>query len=160
MFLLTLMSLIDKTYLCYINIEFLEQWIREKSLLVSSFASKKEKWKKEVDFQSIFFADTELLLVNDELIILKVIDDIHANFLAKTYQLEYQEICQKIFQEKKNVILVTEKQWEIINKTSLHRSENRREESRKVIVLFKDEETIKKNLNNWAKNDNDSILLS
>jgi hypothetical protein len=135
------MSLIDKTYLCYINIEFLEQWVKEKKTLVSNFISEKEKWRKEINFQSNFFADSELLLVNDGLILLKVIDDIHANFLAKIYQLEYQKICQKIFQEKKNIILITEKQWEEINSTSLHRLENE-----KVIVLFKDEESVKKSL--------------
>jgi hypothetical protein len=43
-------------------------------------------------------------------LILKTVGESHANFLAKTYQLEYQEICKKNFQEKKNIILVTEKQ--------------------------------------------------
>lgn len=139
------MSLIDKTYLCYINIELLERLIREKSSFAPNFAREKEKWKKEINFQPIFFTDTELLLINGEVILLKVFDDNHANFLAKTYQLEYQTICQKIFQEKKNIILVTENQWKAINNIS------KGEGGKKAIVLFKDEENIKESLINWTK---------
>ena len=133
------MSLTNKIHLCYINMEDLEQWIKENQLLASDFTSEKEKWKKEISRQPNFFSDTELLLIYQDILLLKTASDKQVNFLVKTYQLEYQKICQKLFQGHKNIILVTNKQWE----------EPKKEE--KAVILFKDKESVEKNLTNWLK---------
>jgi len=54
--------------------------------------------------------DTELLLTHQDALLLKVPADSQASFLAKTYRLECQNVCQKLFQEKKNVIIITDRQ--------------------------------------------------
>jgi hypothetical protein len=48
--------------------------------------------------------------VDHDVLLLKVFSDNQTNFLAKTYQLEYQNICQKLFQASKNIVLISEKQ--------------------------------------------------
>jgi hypothetical protein len=50
------------------------------------------------------------MLIYQDIILLKALTDSQANFLAKTYQLEYQILCQKIFPDNKNIILVSERQ--------------------------------------------------
>ena len=60
--------------------------------------------------------------------------DNHTSFLAKTYKLEYQEICQKLFQNRKNIVIISNQQWKEPKDTG------------KLIVLFKDQENIVKNL--------------
>ena len=79
--------LTDKIQLCYINMEDLEQWIKENQLLASDFTSEKEKWKKEISRQPNFFSDTELLLIYQDILLLKTASDKQVNFLVKTYQL-------------------------------------------------------------------------
>ncbi|CAG8460540.1 15878_t:CDS:2, partial [Racocetra fulgida] len=56
-----------------------------------------------------FFSDTELLLAYQDALLLKVLTESQAIFLAKTYQLEYQNVCQKLFQEPKNIFLSSTK---------------------------------------------------
>ena len=133
------MSLDNKINLCYINIEDLRQWIKENQLLNQDFILEKEKWKQEINQQPNFFSDTELWLIYQDTLLLKVPNDNQVTFLAKTYQLEYQTICQKLFQGNKNIILVTNRQWE----------ETKGDE--KAVVLFKDKENIEKSLTNWLK---------
>ena len=79
--------------------------------------------------------------MDQDFLLLKVLTENQASFLAKTYQLEYQKTCQKLFQAKKNIILVSGK----------HQKTAQERESDKVIVLFKDKESIEKNLLNWLK---------
>ncbi|MDR1670417.1 MAG: hypothetical protein LBR43_01655 [Spiroplasmataceae bacterium] len=141
------MILTDKFWLCYVNIEFLEKWVKENNLLSLNFSTESEKWIKEINNQFIFFVDTELLLIKDDIIVLKSLDDIHANFLVKTYQLEYQKICQKIFKSKKNLVIINDEQWKKINDLS----PNNQLQTKKALVLLKDEETIEKNLANWVE---------
>ena len=133
------MPLGDKIHLCYISLEDLGKWIKENQLLASDFTSEKEKWKKEISRQPNFFSDTELLLIYKDILLLKALHDKQINFLIKVYQLEYQNICQKLFQGHKNIILITDKQWK----------EPKSEE--KAVILFKDKESIEKSLANWLK---------
>ena len=83
--------------------EDLWQWIEENNLLNQNFTSEKEKWAKETNQKPNFFSDTELILIYQDTLILKALTDNQVSFLAKTYQLEYQAICQKLFQAKKNI---------------------------------------------------------
>jgi len=76
------------------------------------------------------------LLINQDILLLKVLTESQATFLAKTYQLEHQKICQKLFKSKKNIILVSEK----------HQKTAKGPEGGQGIVLFKDRESIEKNL--------------
>ena len=135
------MLLDNKIHLCYINIKDLRQWIKENQLLKQDFTHEREKWTKEINQQPNFFSDTELLLMDQNFLLLKVLTESQATFLAKTYQLEYQKICQKLFQSKKNIILVSGK----------HQKTAQEPEEDKAIVLFKDKESIEKNLLNWLK---------
>jgi len=128
------MALKDKYFLCYVNSRDLFQWIKENGLRVNDFMVEKVKWEKEINREPNFFSDTELLLSGEDIILLKTVDNNHASFLAKTYKLEYQKICQKIFHDKKNVIIISDKQWKD------------QKDAEKLIVLFKDQENIKKNL--------------
>jgi len=133
------MTLINKIHLCYINTEDLWQWIKENQLFALDFTSEKEKWKKEINQQPNFFLDTELLLMYQDILFLKVLNDKQVNFLIKTYRLEYQSICQKLFRSHKNIILVTDKQWKELKSDE------------KVVILFKDKENIEKSLTSWLK---------
>ncbi|CAG8505073.1 2055_t:CDS:2, partial [Cetraspora pellucida] len=74
----------------------LRQWIKENHLLDKDFTQKKDA------------------------LLLKVLTESQADFLAKTYQLEYQNICEKLFQEPKN----------------------EHQNAEKVVVLLKDKESI------------------
>jgi len=93
-------------------------------------------------------------MIEKDLILLQVEDENVQEYLAKTYQPKEQKICQKLFGEDKHFILLTKKQRQEL-------SENRKElkissqaqnsieisEKENCLVLFKDEITIKKNLN-------------
>jgi len=57
-----------------------------------------------------FFIDTELLMIEKDLILLQVEDENVQEYLAKTYQVKEQKICQKLFGEDKHLILLTKKQ--------------------------------------------------
>jgi len=48
--------------------------------------------------------------VYQNIVLLPVINENHASFLAKTYKLKQQVICQKLFQEKKDIIIISERQ--------------------------------------------------
>ena len=142
------MSLEQKIQLCHINIEYLWQWIKENCLLAQDFALEKKKWAQEINQQPNFFSDTELLLIYQDILILKTLNDSQTSFLAKTYRLEYQSICQKLFQERKNIIIISDRQWKIGDNSEKLKEEKNNE---KVIILFKDRESIEKNLGNWLK---------
>lgn len=144
------MTLNNKIHLCYVNMKDLWQWIEENDLLFlnQNFTSEKEKWAKEINQQPNFFSDTELLLIYQDTLILKALNDNQISFLAKTYQLEQQNVCQKLFQVKKNIILVSERQWKIVGDSEELPEQQNKE---KVIVLIKDQEGIEKSLANWLK---------
>ena len=129
----------NKIHLCYIGIEELFQWIKNNNFLNQDFTSEKKKWEREINSKPSFFSDTELVLINQDTLLLKTLNDNQASFLAKTYQLEYQNICQKLFQESKNIILISDRKWK------------ERKDKEKAIVLFKDKESIEKSLVNWLK---------
>jgi hypothetical protein len=57
-----------------------------------------------------FFSDTELLMIDKDIVLLKTLNDNHTSFLARAYKLEYQEICQKVFQNRKNIVIVSNQQ--------------------------------------------------
>jgi len=141
-------SLEQKIQLCHINIEYLWQWIKENCLLAQDFALEKKKWAQEINQQPNFFSDTELLLIYQDILILKTLNDSQTSFLAKTYRLEYQSVCQKLFQERKNIIIISDRQWKIGDNSEKTNEEKNNE---KAIVLFKDRESIEKNLGNWLK---------
>ena len=129
------MKLSDKFYLCYVKASNLFAWIKEKNLTANSFRVEKKKWEEAIAKESNFFSDTELLLMLDNnTALLKTIDDNHTSFLAKTYKLEYQEICQKVFRDKKNIVIISNQQWKEPKITE------------KLVVLFKDQENIEKSL--------------
>ncbi|CFW93134.1 protein of unknown function [endosymbiont DhMRE of Dentiscutata heterogama] len=135
-------SLNDKIHLCYIDIEDLRQWIKENHLLDKDFTQKKAKWTQAINQQPNFFSDTELLLAYQDALLLKVLTESQANFLVKTYQLEYQNICEKLFQEPKNVFLIGARQWKIMNDDILFEEEKKHQNAEKVVVLLKDKESI------------------
>ncbi|MCE8163981.1 MAG: hypothetical protein I3273_06375 [Candidatus Moeniiplasma glomeromycotorum] len=143
------MSLIGKINLCYINRKDLEQWIKENNLLNQDFTIEKERWKREINQKTNFFSDTELLIVYQDILVLKVFSDNQANFFAKTYQLEYQNICQKLFQDTKNIILVSERQLKMTNESKEQANQE------KLIVLLKNRESIEKSLSEWLKGEGD-----
>lgn len=126
-----------KINLCRIKVADLSLWIKENNLLEKSFLEEKEKWIKKINKEPNFFSDTELLLVHQGILVLKVADQNHADFLVKTYKLEDQGICQKIFQEQKHIIIISDNQWQ----------EEKNDGS--LFVLFKDRESIEKSLKNW-----------
>ena len=130
------MTLNDKFYLCYINAVDLFAWLKENNLTENSFPIEKQKWEREIAKEPNFFSDTELLVLNNDILLLKTLDDNHTSFLAKTYKLEYQEICQKVFRSRKNIIIISNQQWKELK-------------AEKLFVLFKDKESIEKSLTDW-----------
>ncbi|KLL03296.1 MAG: hypothetical protein MRERV_45c005 [Mycoplasmataceae bacterium RV_VA103A] len=138
--------LADKIHLCYIDTEDLREWIKENRLLDKDFSEKKEKWDQEINQRPNFFSDTELLLAYQDALLLKVLTESQAIFLAKTYQLEYQNVCQKLFQEPKNIFLVGDRQWKIINDSILFEGEKQFQNTKKIMVLLKDRKIIAEKL--------------
>ncbi|RHZ35696.1 hypothetical protein [endosymbiont GvMRE of Glomus versiforme] len=129
-----------ETNLFYISTKDLAEWIEKNDLKTKKFVEVKLRWKREKDKEPNFFSDTELLLEHQDIVLLKVINNNHAFFLAKNYQLEHQSICQKLFQEKKNIIIISEEQWKCWEK-----------KEGQLIVLFKNKEIIKNSLEKWLK---------
>jgi len=128
------MKLNDKFYLCYVNASDLFAWIKENNLTENSFKVEKHKWKEAINKKPNFFSDTELLLLDKYIVLLKTLSDSHTSFLSRTYKLEYQEVFQKLFQDKKNIIIISDQQWK------------EQKDTERLIVLFKDVESIEKNL--------------
>ena len=125
--------------LCYIDNNKLFEWIEKNHLREKIFFSQKIVWKKEIDKNPGFFSDTELLLVAEDILLLQVSDTNAASFLAKNYLFSYQLTCQRVFSEKKNIILISQDQW------------NKPDFSQKSIVLLKDIESSKKSLIAWLE---------
>ncbi|MCE8159334.1 MAG: hypothetical protein I3270_02480 [Candidatus Moeniiplasma glomeromycotorum] len=147
------MLLSDYFYLGYVNISDLLSWVKTNQLTEEDFSTEKNRWGTEINKEPNFFSDTELLLLADDILILKVAEDSQVVFLAQTYQLEQQNFCQKLFSENKHIILLSERQWgqffqppkEVeISQTDLE----------KAIVLLKDEASIKKSFTNWLARKN------
>lgn len=136
------MSLSDQFYLCYLDLNNLLAWIKTNQLIKKDFSTQKVQWETKINKEPNFFSDTELLLVMDDILLLKVLDDQQATFLAQTYQLKRQSICQKIFGGTKNIILLNEKEWNFLKKEETTQTE-------RTVVLLKDETTIKKSFANW-----------
>jgi len=133
------MRLEEKFQLCYIKIEDFFSWIKENFLFDKDFLEVKKRWKKKINQEPNFFSDIELLIIYEDFIVLKCYDENHISFLTKTYELDYQIICQELFQEKKNIIIISDNQW------------RERKSGEKLIILFKDKETIEKNLRESLK---------
>jgi len=136
-------ELLKNTNLCYLPLFKLREWLKKNELLNKEFSEIKKQWEN----CSAFFIDTELLISEQDVILLQVKDEKVAEYLAKTYQIKEQQICQKLFGESKHFILLTRKQWELLN------SEEAKEEKvlENCLVLFKDEETIKNKLAKWLE---------
>lgn len=141
------MLLSDQFYLGYVNINELLTWTKINHLTEKDFSTEKTDWKKETEQESNFFSDTKLLLLYSDILVLEVLDDQQATFLAQTYQLEKQAICQKLFSEKKHVILLSERQRS--KYFQFENSVQNQLEIERVIVLLKDEASIKKSFTNW-----------
>lgn len=131
--------LLENLCLCYIENNKLFEWIEKSRLGEKNFFSQKIIWKKEIGKNLGFFSDTELLLVAEDILLLQVSDTNAASFLAKNYLFSYQLTCQRVFSEKKNIILISQDQW------------NKPDFSQKSIVLLKDAESSKKNLTAWLE---------
>lgn len=141
------MLLSDQFYLGYVDISDLLAWIETNYLTEKDFLNEKTRWKAETEREPNFFSDTELLFLNSDILILKVLDDRQATFLAQTYQLERQEICQKFFSENKHIIVISQRQW--TKYFQFGKVVQSSPESEKAIVLLKDETSIKKSFANW-----------
>lgn len=133
------MTLSDKSCLCYIKADDLFSWIEKNELEKKDFFKEKFEWEREIDKKPNFFSDTELLLSYQDIILLKISDNNHCSFLAKSYKLEHQITCQRVFQEKKNILIISDEQWK--DKTN----------NEDIIILFKDKESIQQGLKNWLK---------
>ena len=150
-------ELLENTLLCYLSLSKLQEWLKENNLWEKDFTETKKQWKQELENNlPSFFVDTELLIIEKDLILLQAEDENVQKYLAKTYQPKEQKICQKLFEEDKHFILLTKKQWQELNEKELKNSnqaQNSPETSEKnnCLVLFKDEITIKKNLTKWLE---------
>ena len=104
-----------------------------------------------------FFIDTELLIMEQDLVLLQVFDENVQEYLAKTYSVQEQTTCQKLFGENKHLILLTKKQWEFLNKIDKIKAKSNQIDTWKnlsssnCLVLFKDEKTIKNKLTQWLE---------
>jgi hypothetical protein len=104
-----------------------------------------------------FFIDTELLIMEQDIVLLQVSDENVQEYLVKTYSIQEQEICQKLFGENKHIILLTKRQWELLNENKEPINNELNAEKRintlenlsscaAGLVLFKDETVIKNKL--------------
>lgn len=135
-------KLLENTSLCYLPLSSLQEWLKNNNLLNKNFAETKKQWKN----LSPFFIDTKLLVSEQDIILLQVEDENVAEYLAKTYQIKEQQVCQELFGENKNFILLTKRQWE-----SLSNEKVREKGLESCLVLFKDEDAIKNKLTKWLE---------
>jgi len=142
------MLLSDYFYLGYVDMSDLLTWAKTNQLAKKDFSFERNRWETKINQEPNFFSDTELIFLDYDILILKVAEDSRVIFLAQTYQLEQQDICQKIFSENKHIILLSERQrtqfFQLFEKAELSQPE-----SEKAIVLLKDEVSIKKSFTNW-----------
>ena len=136
-------KLLESGNLCYLSLSKLQEWLKKNNLLNREFTEIKKQWKNLPPF----FIDTELLVSEQDIILLRVKDKSVVEYLAKTYQIKEQQICQKLFGENKHFILLTKKQWEFLN----NEQDNKEKNLENCLVLFKDEEAIKNKLTKWLE---------
>src|SRR5437773_6490883 len=86
-----------------------------------------------------FFIDTELLMIEQDIVLLQVVDENVQEYLTKTYSPNEQEVCQNLWGENKHVILLTKKQLNMLK----HVNSTQNLENQNCFILFKDEVTIK-----------------
>lgn len=138
-------SLLKDAHLCHISLASLSRWLEENDLWGKDFSEDKKEWVKKLENNFFsFFVDTRLLLINKDVVFLEVAEENTVKFLAKTYQINEQKICQKLFGENKHIILLTNQQWKALN-------EKEKEKKGNCIILFKSEESIKSNLARWLE---------
>jgi len=136
-------KLLESGNLYYLSLSKLQEWLKKNNLLNREFTEIKKQWKN----LSPFFIDTELLVSEQDIILLRVKDKNVVEYLAKTYQIKEQQICQKLFGENKHFILLTKKQWEFLN----NEQDDKEKNLENCLVLFKDEEAIKNKLTKWLE---------
>ncbi|RHZ36017.1 hypothetical protein [endosymbiont GvMRE of Glomus versiforme] len=141
-------KLLKNVNLCYLPLAKLQEWLKENNLWEKNFTETKKQWKQELKSNfSSFFIDAELLIIEKDIILLQVADENVREYLTKTYQIQEQTICQKLFGENKHLILLTEQQWQETKEKVKEKQEN-------CFVLLKDEESIKSNLTKWLEKNN------
>ncbi|KLL03937.1 MAG: hypothetical protein MRECE_5c029 [Mycoplasmataceae bacterium CE_OT135] len=161
-------KLLENTSLCYLSLSKLQEWLKENDLWEKDFAEIKKQWKQELENNlPSFFIDTELLMSEKDVILLQVEDENVIEYLAKTYQVKEQLICQKLFGENKHFILLTKRQWQEMEEFNKKNKKGAKDPSRgqndisqqviynqkqeNCFILLKDEETIKNNLTKWLE---------
>ncbi|CAG8636802.1 8093_t:CDS:2, partial [Racocetra fulgida] len=103
------------------NHKVLTNFFRNSKLLLEKIAAGQEKTRPATINQLIIKEKKELfspqtqeklweLIAKQDLILLKVETIDTVTFLAKKYQLDKQKICQKLFGEKKNIVVISEEQ--------------------------------------------------
>ena len=123
--------------LFYIENSVIFFWVKEDEFKEKNFLKIKKKWDEEKKKGSGFFLNTKILLVLNDTILLEVKNKTISSFMSENYDVKEQIICQKIFNKKKNIVLITSEQWKKNDLTG------------KSIVLLKDEEIMRLNLNAW-----------
>lgn len=137
-------SLFENTDLFYLSINELFKWLKDNEILKKDFQKEKKVWKI-VKESSYFFIDTDLLIIDKDVILLEVEDKAIRENLTKNYQLNEQEVIKENFGEKKNLVLLTKEQWKSINELKINSEE-------KCLVLFKSDTVIKNKLKKWLEN--------
>ena len=127
----------ENFYFGYLANTVLFSWIIARQLAVRDFAAEQRQWTAASQEERNFFSDTRLLLVYQDVLVLAVADDEVANFYAKAYNVAHQTVCQKIFGERKNIILVEQKHWD------------QQIGSARSVVLLPDEQSVQKSLSDW-----------
>jgi hypothetical protein len=111
----------------------------------NSFLSK--NFLLEKNHSISFFIDTELLMIEQDIVLLQVVDENAQEYLTKTYSLNKQEVCQSLWGENKHIILLTKKQWSMLKQVNSTQSL----ENQNCFILFKDEVIIKNKLVRWLE---------
>ena len=137
-------ELLAKVQLGYLSLDELREWLNQNLLWEKNFDRFKEKWKENL---SPFLVDSELLLIEKEIVLLQIPDSNVREYLAKTYQIKEQVVCQKVFGESKNLVLLTKEQWQKL-RANKHSEDFNSEYS---LVLWQDENSIQNSLTKWLK---------
>ena len=111
----------------------------------NSFLSK--NFLLEKNHSISFFIDTELLMIEQDVVLLQVVDENVQEYLTKAYSLNEQEVCQNLWGENKHVILLTKKQLNMLKQVN----STQNLENQNCFILFKDEVTIKNKLAQWLE---------
>lgn len=130
---------------CFIEVSKITEILEEKKEIIVD-EDEKKKWKKitSSDNKYLFFLETDIVINIENLIILRVENQDQQKYLFHSYKLEYQNLFQELYKQKKILIILTNEQ----TKSFIKKKKN---DCSLAPILFSSEEEIFENIKKFFK---------